>query len=113
MPARTRWATVAVLILAGVITALQIGKAAIAVPVLQRELALTLVVSSSVVGTYGVLGAIGGLPAGILTSLVHARSILIAGLAVAGAGSLGGAFAESGAALIATRVVEGCGSLAA
>jgi predicted MFS family arabinose efflux permease len=113
MPAQTRWGAVAILILAGVISALQIGKAAIAVPVLQRELALTLVVASWVIGTYGVLGAIGGLPAGILTSLFAARTTLIAGLTLAGIGSLAGAFAESGPAMIATRVLEGCGSLAA
>ena len=71
MPLRTRWGAVFVLILAGVISALQIGKAAIAVPVLQRELALTLVVASWIVGAYGVLGAIGGLPAGILSLAVQ------------------------------------------
>ena len=71
MPERTRWGAAFVLILAGVISALQIGKAAIAVPVLQHELALTLVVASWIVGTYGVLGAIGGLPAGILDLAVQ------------------------------------------
>ena len=113
MPVKTRWGVVFVLILAGVVSALQIGKAAIAVPILQRELALTLVAASWIVGAYGLLGAIAGLPAGILSSLLSARATLIAGLAVAGVGSVGGAFAESGAVLIATRVLEGCGSLAA
>ena len=113
MPVQTRWGAVFILIFAGVITALQIGKAAIAVPILQRELALTLVAASWIVGAYGVLGAVAGLPAGILSSLVSARTTLIAGLAVAGIGSVAGAFAESGAILIATRVLEGCGSLAA
>lgn len=110
---QTRWSAVIILILAGVISALQIGKAAIAVPILQRELALTLVTASWIVGTYGMLGAVGGLPAGILTSLFTARTILVAGLAAAGVGSLAGACVDSGAALIATRAVEGCGSLAA
>ncbi len=113
MAAKTRWGVVFVLILAGVVTALQIGKAAIAVPILQRELVLTLVAASWIVGTYGVLGAIGGLPAGILTSLFSARATVIAGLVAAGIGSLAGAFAKSGAAMIATRVLEGGGSLAA
>ena len=113
MPVQTRWRVVFVLILAGVVTALQIGKAAIAVPILQRELVLTLVAASWIVGTYGVLGAIGGLPAGILTSLFSARATVIAGLVAAGAGSVAGAFAKSGSMLIASRVLEGCGSLAA
>ena len=110
---QTRWGAVFILIFAGVISALQIGKAAIAVPILQRELALTLVAASWIVGAYGVLGAVAGLPAGILSSMLSARATLIAGLAVAGVGSIAGAFAESGAILIATRVLEGCGSLAA
>lgn len=113
MPVQTRWGAAFVLIFAGVISALQVGKAAIAVPILQRELALTLVAASWIVGAYGVLGAAAGLPAGILSSLVSARTTLIAGLVTAGAGSLAGAFAETGAVLIATRVLEGCGSLAA
>jgi predicted MFS family arabinose efflux permease len=113
MTDRTRLGAVFVLIFAGVISALQIGKAAIAVPILQRELAMTLLAASWIVGAYGVLGATAGLPAGILSSLLSARTTLIAGLTVAGIGSLSGAFAESGAVLIATRVLEGCGSLAA
>ena len=110
---QTRWGAAFILIFAGVISALQIGKAAIAVPILQRELALTLVAASWIVGAYGVLGAAAGLPAGILSSMLRARTTLIAGLAVAGVGSIAGAFAESAAVLIATRVLEGCGSLAA
>ena len=113
MTDRTRWGAAFILIFAGVISALQIGKAAIAVPILQRELALTLVAASWIVGAYGVLGAAAGLPAGILSSMLSARTTLIAGLAVAGIGSIAGAFAESAAILIATRVLEGCGSLAA
>ena len=66
MTDRTRWGAVFILIFAGVISALQIGKAAIAVPVLQRELVLTLLAASWIVGAYGVIGAVAGLPAGIL-----------------------------------------------
>ena len=113
MREQTRWGAVFVLIFAGVVSALQVGKAAIAVPILQHELALTLLAASWVVGAYGVLGATAGLPLGILSSLMSARATLIAGLATAGIGSAAGAFAESGTVLIATRVLEGCGSLAA
>lgn len=113
MPVRTRWGAVFALILAGVIVALQLGKASIALPVLQRELMLSLAIASWVVGAYGLLGAVGGLPAGILASLFAARGTLIAGLATAGVGSIAGAFTDSGGPLIATRVVEGCGYLMA
>jgi predicted MFS family arabinose efflux permease len=80
---------------------------------LQHELALTLLAAAWGVGACGVVGAGGGLPLGILSSLMSARTTLIAGLATAGIGSAAGAFAESGTVLIATRVLEGCGSLAA
>ena len=112
MPDRTRWGAVFALILAGVIVALQIGKAAIALPALQRELALTLALASWIVGAYGLLGALGGLPAGIMSSLFRAKPTELAGLATAGIGSIAGAWADSGALLIATRVLEGCGFLA-
>ncbi len=113
MEERTRWGAVSALILAGVVVALQIGKASIAVPVLQKELQLTLVVASWVIGAYGVLGAVGGLPSGIVASLFSARRTLIAGLIAAGLGSLAGAMATNGGVLIATRIIEGCGFLAA
>jgi MFS family permease len=113
MTHKTRWGAVAALILAGAVVALQIGKAAIAVPVLQKDLSLTLVVASWVIGAYGVLGAIAGLPSGIVASLFTARHTLIAGLIAAGLGSLAGALVNDGGLLIATRVIEGCGFLAA
>ena len=113
MELRTRWGAVTALILAGVVVALQIGKAAIAVPVLQKELSLSLVVASWIIGAYGVLGAALGLPSGIVASLFSAKRTLIAGLIAAALGSLAGAFASDGGLLIATRVIEGCGFLAA
>ena len=113
MPAKTRWGAVLALIFAGMIAAMQIGKAAIALPMLQVELVLTLAAASWIIGAYGLLGALGGLPAGIVASLFGARRTLIAGLAAAGLGSIAGAFTESGPLLIATRAIEGCGYLAA
>ena len=105
MPTQTRWGAVAALLIAGVIAALQLGKASIALPFVQRDLMLTLTVASWVVGAYGVLGAAAGLPAGVMSSLFTARNALLAGLAVAGFGSLAGAAANSGALLIATRAI--------
>jgi predicted MFS family arabinose efflux permease len=113
MTDKTRWGAVAALILAGMVVALQIGKAAIAVPVLQKDLSLSLVLASWVIGAYGVLGAVAGLPSGIAASLFTARHTLIAGLIAAGVGSLAGAAVNDGGLLIVTRVIEGCGFLAA
>jgi hypothetical protein len=108
---RTRWGIVLLLIVAGMIGAFQVGKAAIAVPALREDLGVSLYYASWIVGALGVLGALIALPASLLLTLFPARATLIAGLCVAGLGSLAGAFVTTGAALIATRVLEGCGFL--
>jgi len=113
MDMKTRWGAVAALIFAGCVAALQIGKAAIAVPVLQQDLSLSLVVAAWVIGAYGAMAAVFGLPAGIAASLFSAKRTLMAGLFTAGLGSLTGAAATDGGWLIVTRVIEGCGFLAA
>jgi len=112
MAAKTRWGAVLAVVLAGVIAAFQIGKAAIALPVLQAELSLSLFAAAWIVGAYSTLGALAGLPGGILVSMFDARRTLLMGLALAGAASIAGAFTPSGPLLIATRVLEGCGFLA-
>src|SRR5699024_9152576 len=108
----TDWTAVGVLIAAGFLGASQIGKAAIAVPLLQRDLGLTLVVAAWVVGAYGTLAAVAGLPAGVGVARFGARRTVICGLLAIGLGSLLGALAGSAAALLACRVLEGCGFLA-
>ncbi len=112
MPVKTRWGAVFALVVAGMIAALQIGKSAIALPVLQNELSLSLFAAAWIVGAYSTLGALAGLPGGILVSMFDARRTMLAGLVIAGAASLAGAAAGSGPAMIATRVIEGCGFLA-
>jgi len=106
------WRQIATLILAGVIAAFQVGKAAVAVPLLQADLGISLLTASLVVSVYGLLGAIAGFPAGAAASRLSARITIIAGLVAVGLGSLSGAIAATGAQLIATRIVEGCGFLA-
>jgi MFS family permease len=108
---KTDWRSVLVLLLAGLIAACQVGKAAIAVPLLRQDLGLSLVMASWVVGAYGVLGALAGLPAGIGVSRIGARAAVIIGLLAIATGSGLGAFAATGAMLLASRVLEGCGFL--
>lgn len=108
----TRWSVVFALIFAGMVAAGQVGKAAVALPLIQRELGLGLFVASWVIAMYGILGAVAGIPAGAIVSVLTNRVALAGGLAVIGIGSLAGAAAESGAFLIATRALESCGFLA-
>lgn len=109
---RTRWGALFLLILSGIIAAFQVGKAAVALPALLSDLDLSLAVGAWVVGAYGAVGALIGLPAGLLMSLLPARRTLIFGLIVIGIGSIVGAFTPNGGLLIASRVFESCGFLA-
>lgn len=111
MPTTTRWSLVAVLIAAGIVAAAQVGKAAIAVPLLQQDLGLSLAAASWIVSAYALLGAVGGLAIGFGVSRFGLRRSLVAGTAILGLGSIAGAFAPSGEVLFAIRVVEGCGLL--
>lgn len=112
MPERTRWSLILALVGAGLIAAFQVGKAAVALPLLQRELSLSLAAAAWIVGIFGMLGATLGLPSGVLASVVSARRTLLAGLLTIGGASLAGAFAVSAAPLLATRFLEGCGFMA-
>jgi len=109
-PDTTRWNAVALLVAAGMVSAFQIGKAAIAVPLLQDNLGISLVFASWIVGAFGALGAAFGLFAGSMVSMFEPRRTLIAGLCVMGIASLAGAMAPNGAILLLTRVVEGADS---
>jgi predicted MFS family arabinose efflux permease len=108
---QTRWLLVWVLIFAGVVAAFQIGKAPIAIPLLRHDLGLSLTFASWVIGVYAVVGAIAGLPAGLVINFLGARRCVIIGLLVIGAASCAGAFATSGRVLLLTRVLEGTGFL--
>jgi hypothetical protein len=109
MVQKTRWGIVFLLICAGIIAAFQVGKAAIAVPALRDVLGLTLFYASWIVGALGALGAVIGVPAGLLLSLFPPRRTLILGLTVLGIGSLAGSMMESGSLVLVTRVLEGFG----
>jgi hypothetical protein len=74
----TRLGVVLALILAGMITAGQVGKAAVALPLIQRELGLGLFAASWVIAMYGILGSLVGIPAGAVVATS------VAGIAIAG-----------------------------
>ncbi len=108
---RTRWGIVAVVVLAGIVAALQIGKAAIAAPLIRDDLALDLAALGWVVGIFGILGLVGGIPAGAVVARVGDRRMLILGLLGIAAGSFLGAVSSGYPMLLASRVGEGLGFL--
>jgi predicted MFS family arabinose efflux permease len=95
----------------GVISALQVGKTAIATPMLQSEWDLGLAAIGWLTGIFAVLGLVGGIPAGAWVSNGGDRRIMIIGLGLLSAGTIIGAMAPSYAVLLAARLLEGTGFL--
>jgi predicted MFS family arabinose efflux permease len=100
-----------VVVASGVVAAVQVGKVAIAVPMLQAALGLDLVQVGWVAGVFAVVGLFGGIPAGALVAGWGDRRILIVGLAAIALGAVLGARASSFAVLVSSRLVEGFGFL--
>ncbi|HWM82047.1 MAG TPA: MFS transporter [Pseudolabrys sp.] len=105
----TRWPLIFIMIGAGVVCAFQVGKAAIAVPLLRQDLGLSLSFAAWIVSVYAVLGAAAGLMIGVVVTRIGARRTSIVGLLVVGLASCAGAAATSGEWLIVCRIIEGCG----
>lgn len=105
----TDWRLVACVVLAGIAAAVQVGKAAIAIPLLQGETGLTLAVLGWVGSVFAILGLFGGVPIGALATRFGDRRILLLGLVLLALGSVAGAGAPGFGLLLAGRVVEGVG----
>lgn len=95
----------------GVVAALQVGKAAIATPMLQADLHLSLGQVGWLTGIFAVLGLLGGAPAGALVATAGDRSMLLLGLVVMAFAGVVGAIAPSYPILLASRLFEGLGFL--
>lgn len=105
------WLAVAVVVGAGVVAALQVGKAAIATPMLQAELGASLAQAGWLMAVVALLGSIGGIPAGALVPAFGDRRVLLSGLLAVVVGACAGALAPTLPALMASRLVEGLGFL--
>jgi MFS family permease len=101
------------LLLGGIIAAAQLGKAFVAMPLVQAEMHLGIGIVSLIIATFATLGAALGMGFGLILRRIGARTSLIAGMIIMAAGSVIGAAAEAPALLIASRIIEGVGFLAA
>src|SRR5690606_21707441 len=108
---RTRWAAVAIVVGCGVVAAMQVGKAAIAGPMLQSDLGLNLDALGWLTGIFAVLGVVGGIPAGVVIGSVGGRRALVGGLLATAVGAAVGAASPVYGWLLASRVIEGAGFL--
>lgn len=110
-PSSTRWACVWLIVGAGVVAALQVGKAAIAAPLLQADLDLGLAAIGWLTGVFAGLGLVGGIPTGALVASFGGRCILVLGLLATALGAALGAVTNTLPILLLSRVVEGAGFL--
>jgi predicted MFS family arabinose efflux permease len=109
--ARTDWLAVAVVVAGGIVAALQVGKAAIAMPLVQTEFGLDLGTLGWLASIFAVLGMVGGIPVGTLAIGLGARRVLLLGLVAVALGAFLGAAAPRFPMLLASRVIEGLGFL--
>ena len=105
----TRWLVVSVMIASGVAASLHVGKVPPALPALREELDIGLVAAGWVASIFNLIGATIGIASGLAADRLGVRRVLAAGLVLLTVGSVWGATVDSGAALLATRVLSGLG----
>lgn len=106
------WPATLLLVGAGIVSAMQVGKAPAALQAVQAGLGLPLERAAWLLSAFGIVGALFGIAIGTAADRLGARRTLVAGLALQGAASAAGAAAQDATQLIASRLVEGVGFLA-
>lgn len=108
----THWPAVAAAIAAGIVAAGYIGKMPAALPVFQRELDLSLLAVSWLVSMFNVIGLAAALLFGLMADRAGAFRFGLAGLALLALGGAWGSAADSAAAMLGSRLLEGAGFVA-
>lgn len=98
-------------IAAGVVAAMHVGKLPPALPALQQVLGVSLVQAGFLLALFQLAGMTLGLPAGLLIQRYGPRRSMLAGLLVLSLASALGGAAQGTAGLLASRVFEGLGFL--
>ncbi len=105
----TRWTVVALILCAGIVCAMQVGKVPPALLDLRADLALGMVTAGLAGSIFNAMAATLGVVAGLVADGIGHRRIVLIGLACLAIGSLLGSLAQDGTWLLATRLVEGIG----
>jgi len=108
---RSDWTRISVLVLAGIASAMQIGKVPAALSLLRADFNVGLVASAWILSMFSGLGALFGSLAGLLADRFGSRHVTVASLLVMALASAVGASAHSAALLLVSRAVEGSGFL--
>ncbi|QQS12701.1 MAG: MFS transporter [Rhodospirillales bacterium] len=107
----TDWRLAAVLLAAGVIAAVQIGKAPPALPLLRAELGLDLQAAGWFVSLITAMTAAAGMLVALAADRIGHRQLLLGGLVIGAAASALSTLVTSPSALFGLRIVEGLGFL--
>lgn len=104
---KTNWPLILLIYLATITAATHLGKSPPALPSIMEELNISLITAGWVVSIVGLMGACGGIGAGLLGDRFgHARLMKFALVAFVIGGSAG-AFTETATMLLITRAIEG------
>jgi MFS family permease len=106
---RSDWWRIGVLLLAGVVCAMQIGKVPPALALLRADLGVDLVASAWILSMFSAVGALSGSVAGTFADRFGARYVTVASLAVMAVAAGIGGCAHSATLLLASRALEGAG----
>jgi len=106
---RSDWPRIWLLILAGIASAMQIGKVPAALALLRTQFSVGLVASGWILSMFSAVGAALGSVAGLLADRFGARRVTVAGLLLMGLAAAVGAHAQRASLLLASRAVEGSG----
>ena len=103
----------ATVVLAGVASALHIGKLPVAIPVLQQTMGLSWMQAGFLLSVVQLAGMALGLPAGLLADRLGPRRVMLWGLCLLALSSAAGALAQTPDAMLVARAFEGAGFLLA
>ena len=112
-PAATSWRLVVLLLAAGVVCALQVGKVPIALPVIRAELGLSLTAAGWLLSMINAVGMLVGVAVGNLGDRLGHRRVIILSLWSLVAANLVGAASGGVGLILASRLVEGIGFIGA
>ncbi|MBA2690609.1 MAG: MFS transporter [Burkholderiales bacterium] len=106
---KTNWASVIVILSAGIVAAAYLGKLPPALPLVTGELALSLQVAGLIISAFSMVGAIAAMLTGVMIDLIGARRSIVVGLILLAAGGIFGALAGNVYEFALSRLVEGVG----
>lgn len=99
------------IVLAGIVAALHVGKVPPALPLLREPFGLSLTAAGFLLSAVQVAGMSCGIVAGIFIEAIGLRRGVLLGLLLLAAASLAGAYAASAGLLLTLRALEGAGFL--